>query len=203
MRAKLWLFAVPMVLIALAATVEAQAQADTTPQSPTVEIFGGYSYMHAITLFSGTPINLNGASFSVAFYVNNWLGMVGDVGVYHQGDVANGFSLTLSSYQFGPRLRLRNHTHLTPYGQFLLGGGHAGGSLYTSSLGPGLTPIGANNSFVFTTGGGVDWRLNHKVGICIVQAEYLYSEFLNGSTVGHKQNNLRVSTGVVFYFRRH
>jgi opacity protein-like surface antigen len=200
MRAKLWLFAVPMVLIALAATVEAQAQTVTTPLSPRVEIFGGYSYMRASTLFTGERINLHGASFSAAFYVNHWLGIVGDGGFYHAGNIADQFSLTLWSYQAGPRVMFRNRTHFAPYGQFLIGGGHAGGTLYTSSLGPGLAPIGTNNSFLYTVGGGLDYRLTNRISIRIAQAEYLHSEFLNGSVTGHVQNNLRLSTGVVFNF---
>ena len=88
----------------------------------------------------------------------------------------------------------------TPYAQFLLGGGHAGGTLYTSSLGAGPAPFGTNNSFLYAVGGGLDYRLSHKISIRIPQAEYLHSEFLNGSVTGHLQNNLRLSTGVVFSF---
>jgi len=188
-----------IALFALSA-VGAWAQVAADRQPPKVELFGGYSYMRAITRFSGTPTNLHGASFSTALYLHHWIGIVGDVGVYHAADIANQFSLTVSSYQLGPRLRFSNRTHFTPYGQFLLGGGHAGGTLYTSSLGFGLAPIGANNSFLFTAGGGLDYRLNRRIGMRIVQAEYLRSEFLNGSIVGHQQNNFRLSTGIVFKF---
>jgi hypothetical protein len=124
---------------------------------------------------------------------------VGDLGLYYQGNISgSGFGLTVSSYQFGPRLRLRNQTRLTPFGQLLLGAGHAGGTLYTRSLGSGMPPLGANNSFVLTAGGGADWRLNPRIGIRLVQVEYLHSQFLNGSGSGNQQNNLRLSTGVVF-----
>jgi len=192
-----------MALLALGAAVDhARAQAIPAggpPHIAQVEIFGGYSYMRANTVISGTPFNLNGANFSVAFYVNNWLGLVGDVSFHRQGKIAaNGFSLTLQSYQFGPRLRLRNHTHLTPFGQFLFGAGHAGGTLYTRSLGSGMPPLGANNGFLLTAGGGADWRLSPRIGIRLVQAEYLQSHFLNGSGNGDRQHNLRLSTGVVF-----
>jgi hypothetical protein len=157
--------------------------------------------MRANTVISGTPFNLNGGNVSGAFYVNNWLGLVGDLGLYHQGNIAaTGFSLTFSSYQFGPRLRLRNHTRLTPFGQFLLGAGHAGGTLYTRSLGSSMPPLGTNNGFVLTAGGGVDWRLSSRIGIRLVQAEYLHSQFRNGSGNGNRQNNLSLSTGVVFSF---
>lgn len=188
MKLSLWF----LLLLALGATENVRAQV--------VELFGGYSYLRANTSFTGEQINLHGASFSAAFYLNRWLGIVGDVGGYHAGSVVDQFSLTLWSYQAGPRVRLRNDTRFTPYAQFLLGGGHAGGTLYTSSFGPGLAPIGTNNSFLYTPGGGVDCRLSNKIGIRIIQAEYLHSEFLNGSVIGHKQNNLRLSTGVVFHF---
>jgi opacity protein-like surface antigen len=186
-----------LALLALGLSDRARAQAI---QWPRVDIFAAYSYLRSTTAISGEPINLDGGSFSAAFYLNRWLGVAGDVGVYHAGNIANQFSLTLWSYQAGPRVRLHNDTRFTPYGQFLIGGGHAGGTLYTSSLGFGLAPIGANNSFLFTVGGGLDCRLNGRIGIRIVQAEYLRSEFLNGSSVGHQQNNFRLSTGIVFKF---
>ncbi|HWC18379.1 MAG TPA: outer membrane beta-barrel protein [Terriglobales bacterium] len=202
-RVNLWFFAVPVVLASLALSNDAQGQGTgKEPQFSKVDLFVGYSYIRASTLFTGERINLHGASFSGDFYVNHWLGIVGDVGSYHAGNIANQFDLTLWSYQGGLRVRLRNDTHFTPYGQFLIGGGHAGGTLYTSSLGPGLAPIGTNNSFLYTVGGGVDYRLSDKIGIRILQAEYLRSEFLNGSIVGHQQNNLRLSAGVVFNFGR-
>jgi hypothetical protein len=202
-RRNLWFVTFSLALLALGIADDARAQVIGVyqPAKSQIEVFGGYSYMRSTAVTSSTPINLNGASSSVVFYVRNWLGLVGDLGFYHQGNVAaSGYSLTVSSYQFGPRLRLRNHTHLTPFGQFLLGAGHAGGTLYTRSLGPGLSPLGANNSFVLTGGGGVDWKLNPRIGVRVFQAEYLYSQFLNGSGNGNRQDNLRLSAGIVFSF---
>jgi hypothetical protein len=159
-------------LFALGAAQAARAQ-DTT-SAPRVEIFGGYSYMNANIVIAGTRFGLNGASGSVAYNFNNWLGVVGDFGVYGQGSVAaNGRSLTVSSYQFGPRISLRGHA-----------------------------PLGANNGFMLTAGGGVDWKLNHTIGIRIIQTEYLYSQFLNAATGSNSnhQNNLRISAGILFSF---
>lgn len=188
MKLSLWF----LLLLAFGATENARPQV--------VELFGGYSYLRGNTSFTGEQINLHGASFSGAFYVNRWFGIVGDFGVYHTGNIADQFSLTLQTYQGGPRVSFRNDTRFTPYAEFLLGGGHAGGTLYTSSLGAGLAPIGTNNSFLYTVGGGLDYRLSHKVSVRIPQVEYLHSEFLNGSVTDHVQNNLRLSTGVVFTF---
>jgi hypothetical protein len=201
-RLNLWLFAFTVTLLALGSPDDAQAQAATAleTQPPRVDVFGGYSYMRASTVFTGARVNLHGATFSGVFYLNKWFGVAGDAGIYHAANIANQFTLTVSSYQAGPRIRLPNKTRLTPYGQFLVGGGHAGGTIYTSSLGFGIAPIGANNSLLFAAGGGADFRLSRRISARMVQAEYLYSEFLNGSAAGHEQNNLRLSAGVVFNF---
>lgn len=183
-------------LLTLSSSPAASAQ-----DTPKVDIFGGYSYVHANIVVSGTSINLNGASGSLAYNFNDWLGVVGDVGVYHQGSItANDLSLTVSTYQVGPRVSLRKRRHLTPFGQVLLGAGHAGGTLYTSSLGAGLAPLGKSNGFVLTAGGGVDWKLNHTIGIRLLQVEYVYSRFDNGANHGNQQNNVRLSTGIVLSF---
>lgn len=87
MKLSLWF----LLLLTLGATENVRAQV--------VELFGGYSYLRANTSFAGEQINLHGASFSGAFYLNQWLGVVGDVGVYHAGNVAGQFSLTVSSFQ--------------------------------------------------------------------------------------------------------
>lgn len=166
-----------------------------------LELFGGYSYMRSNIVFSGAPLSANGGSASVVIYLRDWFGIVGDFGLYQQGNVAGeGFSLTFSSYQFGPRLRFPQLTHITPFAHFLWGAGHAGGTAYTRSLGFGVPPLGVNNSFVLTAGGGADWKVSPRIAIRLVQADYLHSEFLNGS--GNRQENIKLSTGVVFSFGR-
>jgi hypothetical protein len=204
MRRSLRFSTFSMALFALGAVDDARAQAIPTGAPPPIaraEIFGGYSYMRANTVTGGTPFNLNGANFSAVLYVNNWLGLVGDFGFYHQGNIAkSGFSLTLESYQFGPRLRLQNHTDLTPFGECLLGRGSARGTLYTRSLGAGMPPLGVNDGLLLTAGGGVDWRWSPRIAIRLMQAEYLQSHFINGIGNGGRQNILRLSTGIVFNF---
>jgi opacity protein-like surface antigen len=182
------------VAISLGLSPSARAQV-----APKWEISGDYSYVRANVVTSGVPFNLNGGSGSVAYNLNSWFGLVGDVGVYHQGKVAgNNFSLTITTYEFGPRVSWRNHNHLTPFAQVLIGGGHAGGTLYTSSLGAGLAPLGTSNDFNFTAGAGVDWKISRGFSIRLAQAEYLHSQFAN--RVDNSQNNFRLSVGIVFSF---
>src|SRR5580658_894585 len=189
-------------LFALAAAPRARAQ-ESAP-APKIEIFGGYSYMRSNIVFSGMRFNLNGGSGSVAYNVTNWLGIVGDFGVYDTGNAGGeARSLTITTYQFGPRISMRGHS-LVPFGQVLLGGGHATGTLYTTSLGNGSAPLGPSNGFALTAGGGVDWKLNHTIGIRIIQTEYMYTTFLNAAASPDKnrQNNIRISAGITFSFGR-
>lgn len=182
------------MIFVLGAAPSARAQ-----DTPKVDLFGGYTYMRANVVAGGQGFNLNGASGSVAYNLNNWLGLAGDFGVTHQGGVTgNGLSLTVITYQFGPRFSWRKHEHLVPFARVLLGGGHAGGSLYTSSLGAGLAPLGTSNAFALTVGGGLDWKLNSMIGLRLFQGEYLYTQFLN--LKNDNQNNFRLSAGIVFSF---
>jgi hypothetical protein len=180
-------------VFALGSAPSARAQ-----DAPKWEIFGGYTYMRANIIVNGNQFNMNGGSGSVAYNLNNWFGLVGDFGITHSGTTAQPFSLTIYTYEFGPRVSWRNHSKLTPFAQVLIGGGHAGGSLYTSSLGSGLAPLGTNNDFNFTAGGGVDWKINHGFSVRLAQAEYLHTQFLNANN--NSQSNFRLSTGVVFSF---
>lgn len=177
-------------------------QATQAEGAPKVEISLGYTYMRSDLVVSGTSFNMNGGSGSVAYNLKSWLGIVGDFGVTTQGNVAQtGLDLNIETYQFGPRISWRKK-RLVPFAQALFGIGHAAGTLYTSSLGVGLAPLGTSNAFVLTAGGGVDWKLHHSIAIRIIQAEYLYSQFANGAS-SNRQNNLRLSAGLVISFGRH
>jgi hypothetical protein len=99
--------------------------------------------------------------------------------------------LTLVSYVAGPRLSYRAHRQFTPFAHILLGGGHAGGTLYSK--------LGANSSFNMVSGGGVDINLGPHMAWRL-QADHYFTQFKN--TVNDRQNNLRLSTGVVLHFGR-
>jgi hypothetical protein len=160
-----------------------------------VDVSAGYSYMYGNVVVSGQGINLNGASGSVAYNFNRWAGVVFDLGTYYNGSVGgNGRSLSVTTYLFGPRFSWRKNAKLTPFGQVLFGGGYASGTLYTG----GASPLGAQNSFAMTAGGGLDWNVRPMIGVRVFQAEYLRTQFNN--SVNFNQNNFRFSAGVVFHF---
>ena len=169
--------------------VAAQAQ-----DVPKVDIFAGYSYVRANPSTSGvSSFSLNGGSASVAYNVNNWLSGVADFGGYHSGNILKtGADGTLSTYLFGPRVSYRHFGRITPFGEVLFGVAHA-----SASVGGGTA---SDNAFAMTVGGGVDYKLTDRIAIRPVKVDYLMSRFSETGTGTNTQNNLRVSTGIVFRF---
>jgi len=58
-----------------------------------------------------------------------------------------------------------------------------------------------HNAFSTALGGGFDFRINHHFSLRPLELDYLLSRFPETATGGRDtQNNLRVSTGIVFHF---
>lgn len=156
-------------------------------ETPKVEVFGGYSYLFTSVGAGFKSTNFNGGTGSVAFNVNNWLGVVGDFGGYHTGNFAGTHgSVNIISYTFGPKFAYRADK-FTLFTQSLFGGAHA------SSNGTGI------NAFAMALGGGADVNVTPNIAIRAIQAEYVLTRFNFGVNPA-SQNNLRVSVGVVFKF---
>jgi len=148
----------------------------TTP-APYIEISGTYSYVR----ISSTKTNYNGASMSFAVNPKPWLGIVGDIGGYHEAAPQGFPSGNLVSYLFGPRLYYRTQSSITPFAQVLFGGA------YNTTSG--------QSALAMTAGGGFDLKIADHVSLRLGQGEYFMTRF--GS---YTQNNLRISTGIVFTF---
>src|SRR5215467_15815379 len=104
----------------------------------------GYSYFR---LGGSGGLNQNGVSGSVAYNPNRWLGVVADIGGYHASP--SGVSVNTYTYLFGPRITLRNPSHISPFVQGLVGGSRI-------SIGSGG---GSSNQFAYLLGVGVDFGL--------------------------------------------
>jgi|HubBroStandDraft_5_1064220.scaffolds.fasta_scaffold41284_2 outer membrane immunogenic protein len=150
--------------------------------SSRAEVFGGYSYVHESD--NGQTANFNGGSGSLAYNLTPWFGVVGDIGGYHWSN--SGADANVITYLFGPKISYHRGP-LTPFGQVLFGGAHVSGNSAFSE-----------NAFAMTVGGGVDWNATPHLGIRLVQAEYLLTKFNDG--INNRQNDARISTGVVFRF---
>jgi opacity protein-like surface antigen len=171
------------------------AGAASAQDYPKVEAFGGYAYGRLSS--EGVGANLNGGEASVAYNLNSYLGVVGDFSGFHGGNsFGNG---DLYTYLFGPKVAMRRGK-FTPFAQALFGGAHvtAGSSdecLAVVREGDGCSDTLSQNSFSMAIGGGADYNLTPLIGVRVLQADYLMTNF-----DGRRQNGVRISTGITIRF---
>jgi hypothetical protein len=168
---------------------DAQQAPALTPQ---FEVSGTYSYVRANAANSGGGYNLNGGSASFAYNFSDRVAIVADGGIYRFGGLPSGFDSTMYTYLFGPRFTFRKVRRVTPFVQGLLGGGRLNASSGGISAG--------ENAFSMAIGGGVDWPLRGRFSIRLIEAEYLLTRFDSVTGASATQNDVRISTGLVFRF---
>jgi opacity protein-like surface antigen len=183
------------VVVSLLAFVSLFGVAGQAQERKTIDVFAGYSYVRANPATNGASgFNLNGGSASVAYNFNNWLSGVADFGAYTNSNILNsGVGGTVSTYLFGPRVSYHHYGRVTPFGEALFGVAHTGADVL-------VTP-NSQNAFAMTVGGGIDYRVNEHFSVRPAKVDYLLTRFNEFNTTNaQSQNNLRVSTGIVFRF---
>ena len=181
----------------LMSTVVVHAQ-ETAP-APMVEVGFNYGFTRVNPGGTAADFTQNGGSGYVEYNVNRVVGLVADLGGYHNGDI-NNFQIdnTAFTYLFGPRFNWRMK-RVTLYTQTLVGGARITASYYDPTSGARVA--GNQNGFAAAMGGGMDIALSHFISVKPIQLEYLMTQdpspFMQ---VNHTQNNLRYSAGVVFSF---
>ena len=148
-------------------------------QAQSIDASVSYSYFR---LGGSNGVNQNGVSGSLALN-HLWLGIVGDFGVYHA--TPSGVSLNTYTFLVGPRLTLRNPTHINPFVH-----GLAGGSRLSAGYGGTST---ASNQFAFAFGGGVD------IGMAPHIALRPQVDYVGLRNSGQTTNCTRVSLGIVLH----
>jgi hypothetical protein len=152
--------------------------------TPKAELAAGYSFFYVIR---GLTIVNNGGSGSLAVNFNDWLGLVGDFGVYRAS--SNGPDLTSETYTFGPRFSNRKLPGLVPFAQVLVGGFHA--SINTGGIEQGT-------EFTFSFGGGADLGVGQSRKWALRgQADYFGVRAFDTTT-----NVARISAGIVYRIGR-
>jgi hypothetical protein len=188
-RGARWLTVIAGLVLLTANSARAQQASATTPQ---FEASGAYSYVRANAANSGGGFNLNGGSGSFAYNVSDSFSVLGDFGGYRFSGLPAGLGSNMYTYVFGPRYSFRKVRHFTPFAHVLLGGGH----LTASSSG-----VSAGESgFAMAVGGGMDIPFRRSFAIRIIQAEYLLTRFDRVTGSSATQNDVRISTGLVFRF---
>jgi hypothetical protein len=188
-----------LVLILPFAALTASAQ-----EAPRVEVFGGYSFARAD--LAGASANLHGLAGSVTYNFDNFLGVKADFSghtgsktIFVPADPAGTVPFDLRpsdfTFLFGPQMTYRKKQTIIPFGHVLLGGVNPINASQTGTSTSVTFVDGSDTGFGLAFGGGLDVKLSKRVALRIVQADYLLA-FTEGDT----QNNIRLSTGLVFRF---
>lgn len=162
----------PALLLMAATTTAPALLAQDAPAK--LELYAGYDYVrfNINANVAGQPpsqtFNANGGGRELTYSVNNWLGLLDDMGGYWAtNSTSQGAALP---YLFGPRVNL-HHWSITPFAQVLLG------SVLTSF---GIVQTGWQSHFAMTVGGGIDIKLASHFSLRPLQAEYFLTKIPDG-----------------------
>ncbi len=103
--------------------------------------------------------------------------------------------LSMVSYLFGPRYSRRSGSRFTPFVQVLAGGVHGFDALFPNQNGSTITPDG----FALAAGGGLNINASRHIAIRVFQVDYFLTKLPNDA--GDRENNLRLSAGILFRIR--
>ena len=194
--------AVQVIAFAAASFIFSTAAEAQVPTSGNV--FFGYSYENAgASSFDLTNLgrpNLNGWEASLEGKVLPWVGIVVDFSEHYASQsyqfTQNGITTTISNGEefavlFGPRVSVPVG-RFRPFAEALFGAAHTKASQVSSLPDNFVQPI--DTSFETAVGGGLDYKIIKPVAWRF-QGDYVQTRFF-----GATQNNVRISTGIVFRF---
>jgi hypothetical protein len=156
-----------------------------TGVAPRWEVFTGYSYLRLDSTSFGfaNNSNLNGWNAAGIFNINlKWSATLDLSGHY-------GSQLRTFNYMIGPQYTWRRDKS-----KFFVQG------LFGKMQDRVEITVGTKSGFqgvgrAYGGGGGFDWDWSPRFTFRVLQADYL-----RGNSFGSTQNNIRISTGVVFHF---
>jgi len=175
---------------------------------PRIETAPTFMYIHTSPVLGGTQgFNCAGAGGTLAYNFTSVFGIAADMGgcklfglsnAYGIGSKVSGNEFT---YLFGPRITYRSNSMFQPFAEVNFGGTRISVSCNSGTVCSGDSA--SRNAFALTAGGGFDLKINKKVAIRLVQAEYLYTRFGNECLIpacsnNNSQNSFRLKSGVVF-----
>ena len=179
------------------------------------EFFGGFSVLRTdyeatpplppvpvIVAFEGSQ-TLMGVNGSVTRHIRSGFGITGDFS-WHTKKISDPNPLggtidtTITVYNIlgGAQFKFRRNGRVSPFLHALAGVAHTKVKLSATGL---TSDSDATTDFAMALGGGVDVRVNDRIAIRAIQADY-NPIFLRGPALGFDgpANNLRFSFGVVF-----
>jgi hypothetical protein len=184
----------PLLLLAVSLPAAAQSQPTRVfgldpGQTSAVDLELHYAFAHA----NAPPaqcgcFSMNGGGGSLAVNMPHGLSLVADLTAMHANQInATTQNVTVFDYLGGLRYSYRTSSRFTPYAQALLGGSEEFSN---------LAFITNKTAFAASTGGGLTRSLSRHFAWNLVEADYIYSRLPNANN--NRQNDLRISTGIVF-----
>jgi hypothetical protein len=176
---------VAVFLFFVLAVVMATSSVSLGQVAPRIEVFGGYAYRRfdSPTIGFADWSNLNGFDAGATINITTHWGAAVDVSGQY------GSQLTMYNFLIGPQYSVRQDKSKFFVHAFF---GKAQTTVNIStSVRNGFESVGR----ALGAGGGYDLDLTPRFTIRAVQADYLRTD-----TFGATQNDIRVSTGLVFHF---
>jgi outer membrane immunogenic protein len=161
--------------------------------SSRLEFGGDYNYLHTNAPPGGCGcFNAMGGDGWVGFRSTKEFSIVGEFASQSASNIS-GTPASIRMYTFmgGPRFTIRSRRRLMPFGKFYVGGAHASGDLVPNNSG---LPSSAN-VLAFAAGGGADFGISPGLSIRLIDVDYLYTRFNNGTN--NHQDNVRLAAGIV------
>jgi len=187
-------------LIAFSASI-LTAQTNSN-QQPRNEFFAGYSFHSAdINTLTVDPHRTAQNGFNLAYTRNitPHVGLVADASAHFHRNTRSTSVSTFSSQRDqyfvlgGPRFQAGNERSLRPFAHALFGVSLFHGFTADRRTSGNVFTFDDASSFAMALGGGLDLRLSSRVDLRLIQADYTPTFFGSG-----RQNNFRISVGVVF-----
>jgi len=177
-------------LLVLLSALPMFAGSSVAQQNRGISVGVSYTYLRTNPTPDCNCFGLNGGSAELQFKLTPRLALLAELTGAHAGGItANHYDLTQVNYAGGVRYFPASFRRLQPFGDLLLGGAYASGS-----LSPEATSHGGSNAFLLETGGGFGIAVGYRWTVVPVRASYVLTTFSNG--YDDRQNDLRLSAGV-------
>jgi opacity protein-like surface antigen len=191
-----------LIICLILSGVSISSAQQTTEDFSKNEIFTGYSYHNADAdspFVTANRTGQNGFNLAYTRNLNKNVGITGDISAHfsRKTETVAGGELKTKRDQYyllgGVQFKAPNNSRVTPFAHALIGGSFFRGSISN------LTPSGNfyifndAKSFATAVGGGLDLRVNKRVAVRLIQADYIPT-FFNS----RRQDNFRLSFGIIF-----
>lgn len=167
------------------------ATAQTATSDKGFETYAGYQFVRINPdirqpnfRFDRTS-DLNGANVSTTYYVDKNVGFTGELGANFDTQNAR---TGLYTAMGGLTIKANKGKTLQPFIRGLVGA-----SVFRADSNNRIFPTKNDLGFAFAVGGGLDIKVGKRLGLRVIQADYLQTNNYDKS-----QNNLRLGAGITF-----